>query len=57
LTLGGAQVSEKHTNFLLNLGEATSADIEALGEDVRRRVQEKSGIMLEWEIQRVGKQA
>lgn len=57
LTLGGAQVSEKHTNFLLNLGEATSADIEALGEDVRRRVQEKAGIMLEWEIQRVGKQA
>jgi UDP-N-acetylmuramate dehydrogenase len=57
LTLGGAQVSEKHTNFLLNLGEATSADIEALGEEVRRRVQEKSGIMLEWEIQRVGKQA
>ena len=54
LTLGGAQVSEKHTNFLLNLGEASSADIEALGEEVRRRVQEKSGVMLEWEIQRVG---
>lgn len=54
LTLGGAQVSEKHTNFLLNLGEASSADIEALGEEVRRRVKEKSGIMLEWEIQRVG---
>ena len=57
LTLGGAQVSEKHTNFLLNLGEATSADIEALGEEVRRRVQENSGVTLEWEIQRVGKQA
>jgi len=54
LTLGGAQVSEKHCNFLLNLGSATSADIEALGEDVRRRVSEKSGITLEWEIQRVG---
>jgi UDP-N-acetylmuramate dehydrogenase len=54
LTLGGAQVSEKHCNFLLNLGSAISADIEALGEDVRRRVAEKSGIMLEWEIQRVG---
>jgi UDP-N-acetylmuramate dehydrogenase len=54
LTLGGAQVSEKHTNFLLNLGEATSADIEALGEEVRRRVKGKSGIELEWEIQRVG---
>ncbi len=55
LTIGGAQVSEKHCNFLLNLGEATSADIEALGDEVRRRVQEKSGVELEWEIQRVGK--
>jgi UDP-N-acetylmuramate dehydrogenase len=55
LTMGGAQVSEKHCNFLLNLGEATSADIEDLGEEVRRRVKDKSGVMLEWEIQRVGK--
>ena len=54
LMVGGAQVSEKHTNFLLNLGDATSADIEALGEEVRRRVKAKSGIELEWEIQRVG---
>lgn len=54
LVIGGAQVSEKHTNFLLNLGDATSADIEALGEDVRRRVKAHSGIELEWEIQRVG---
>ncbi|WP_088309529.1 UDP-N-acetylmuramate dehydrogenase [Novosphingobium sp. B 225] len=54
LTLGGAQVSEKHTNFLLNTGNATSAEIEALGEEVRRRVRDKSGVMLEWEIQRVG---
>ena len=54
LTLGGAQVSEKHCNFLLNLGSATSAEIEALGEEVRRRVMAKSNIMLEWEIQRVG---
>ncbi|MDE0945253.1 MAG: UDP-N-acetylmuramate dehydrogenase [Sphingobium sp.] len=54
LQLGGAQVSEKHTNFLLNLGNATSADIEALGEEVRRRVKDKSGVELEWEIQRVG---
>ena len=54
LTLGGAQVSEKHCNFLLNLGSATSAEIEALGEEVRRRVQAKTNIMLEWEIQRVG---
>ncbi len=55
LTVGGAQVSEKHCNFLLNLGEATSADIEELGEEVRRRVKAKSGVTLEWEIQRVGK--
>ena len=54
LTIGGAQVSEKHCNFLLNLGEATSTDIEALGEEVRRRVKDKSGVTLEWEIQRVG---
>lgn len=55
LTIGGAQVSEKHCNFLLNLGSATSAEIEALGEEVRRRVEAKSHIMLEWEIQRVGR--
>lgn len=54
LKLGDAQVSEKHCNFLLNLGSATSADIEGLGEEVRRRVQEKTNISLEWEIQRVG---
>ena len=54
LTLGGAQVSEKHCNFLLNLGDATSSDIEALGEEVRRRVMAKCNIALEWEIQRVG---
>jgi UDP-N-acetylmuramate dehydrogenase len=54
LTLGGAQVSEKHCNFLLNLGEATSSDIETLGEEVRRRVMAKCNIALEWEIQRVG---
>jgi len=54
LTLGGAQVSEKHTNFLINTGAATSAEIEALGEEVRRRVKESSGVELEWEIQRVG---
>ena len=57
LQLGGAQVSEKHTNFLINTGDATSADIEALGEEVRRRVKDKSGVTLEWEIQRVGKPA
>ena len=54
MTLGGAQVSEKHCNFLLNLGSASSADIEALGEEVRRRVMAKCNISLEWEIQRIG---
>ena len=57
LTIGDAQVSEKHCNFLLNLGAAKAADIEALGEEVRRRVREHSGIELEWEIQRVGMSA
>jgi UDP-N-acetylmuramate dehydrogenase len=54
LMLGGAQVSEKHTNFLLNTGGATSADIEALGELVRQKVLANSGVALEWEIERVG---
>jgi UDP-N-acetylmuramate dehydrogenase len=54
LTIGDAQVSEKHCNFLLNLGKASSAEIEALGEEVRRRVKAHSGVELEWEIQRVG---
>ena len=55
LMQGGAQVSEKHTNFLINTGAATSADIEELGEEVRRRVKQTSGVNLEWEIQRVGR--
>ncbi|NNC53229.1 MAG: UDP-N-acetylmuramate dehydrogenase [Erythrobacter sp.] len=55
LKMGGAQVSEKHTNFLLNVDNATSADIEGLGEEVKRRVYENSGVELEWEIQRVGR--
>lgn len=54
LMMGAAQVSEKHTNFLINTGEASAAELEALGEEVRRRVKEKSGIALEWEIKRVG---
>jgi UDP-N-acetylmuramate dehydrogenase len=54
LRRGDAQVSEKHCNFLLNLGSATSADIEALGEEVRAKVKAHSGVTLEWEIQRVG---
>jgi UDP-N-acetylmuramate dehydrogenase len=52
--IGDAQVSEKHCNFLLNLGNANSSEIEELGEEVRRRVKDKTGIQLEWEIQRVG---
>lgn len=55
LTLGGAQVSEKHTNFLINTGTATSADIEGLGELVRDKVYAATGVSLEWEIQRVGR--
>jgi UDP-N-acetylmuramate dehydrogenase len=54
LKIGGAQVSEKHTNFLINTGDATAADLEALGEEVRKRVKEKSGVTLDWEIKRVG---
>jgi UDP-N-acetylmuramate dehydrogenase len=54
LRVGEAQVSELHTNFLINLGNATAAEIEALGEEVRSRVKEKFDIDLEWEIKRVG---
>jgi UDP-N-acetylmuramate dehydrogenase len=54
LKMGGAQVSEKHTNFLINTGDARAAELEALGEEVRKRVKDKSGILLEWEIKRVG---
>lgn len=54
LVKGGAQVSEKHCNFLLNTGDATAADIEDLGEEVRRRVLETSGVDLHWEIRRIG---
>ncbi|MBL4757833.1 MAG: UDP-N-acetylmuramate dehydrogenase [Rhizobiales bacterium] len=54
LQVGGAQVSEKHCNFLINNGDATATDLETLGETVRRRVKETSGIDLEWEIRRIG---
>jgi UDP-N-acetylmuramate dehydrogenase len=54
LRRGGAQVSEKHCNFLINIGDATAADLEGLGEEVRRRVFECTGVKLEWEIQRIG---
>ena len=54
LTLGGAMVSEKHCNFLINTGSATAAEIETLGETVRRRVREATGFELRWEIRRIG---
>ena len=54
LMVGDAQVSEMHCNFLINRGSATAADIETLGETVRRRVKETSGVELEWEIKRIG---
>jgi UDP-N-acetylmuramate dehydrogenase len=57
LRVGEAQVSEKHCNFVINLGTATAADIEALGEEVRRRVFAHSGVQLEWEIRRIGEGA
>lgn len=55
LRRGGAQVSEKHCNFLINTGGATAADLELLGEDVRARVRAQSGVALEWEIRRIGR--
>ena len=54
LKVGDAQVSELHCNFLINLGSASAADIETLGETVRSRVKENSGVELEWEIRRIG---
>ncbi|MBT8153723.1 UDP-N-acetylmuramate dehydrogenase [Epibacterium ulvae] len=53
-TRGGAQMSEKHSNFMINTGGATAADLEGLGEEVRKTVYDDSGITLEWEIMRVG---
>ncbi len=54
LRRGGAMVSEKHCNFLINTGDATAADLENLGEEVRRRVRETAGVDLEWDIRRIG---
>lgn len=54
---GGAQVSEKHCNFLLNLGDATSADLEALGEIVRQKVYDHAQVQLDWEIKRLGEKS
>jgi UDP-N-acetylmuramate dehydrogenase len=57
LTRGGAMISEKHTNFLINTGTATAADLEGLGEEVRRRVREACDVTLDWEIRRIGRPA
>ena len=54
LRRGGAMVSEKHCNFLINTGEASAADLEGLGEEIRRRVFERTGVTLEWEIRCLG---
>lgn len=54
LMRGGAQVSNKHCNFLINTGNATAADLEGLGEEVRARVRERTGIEIEWELRRIG---
>jgi UDP-N-acetylmuramate dehydrogenase len=56
LKIGGAQVSELHCNFFINTGNACAKDIEILGEEVRKRVQETSGVLLEWEVQIIGKE-
>ena len=55
LTRGGAQISEQHCNFIVNAGGATASDIEGLGEEVRRRVEEMTGLSLQWEIRRIGR--
>ena len=57
LRVGGAEVSPMHCNFLINRDGATAADIEGLGEEVRRRVRETSGVDLHWEIRRIGRRA
>jgi UDP-N-acetylmuramate dehydrogenase len=57
LKRGGAMVSEKHANFLINTGDASAADLEELGEEVRRRVHAHAGVMLDWEIRRIGAKA
>jgi UDP-N-acetylmuramate dehydrogenase len=57
LRRGGAMVSAKHANFLINTGNATAADLEGLGDEVRRRVYERSGVNMEWEICRIGRPA
>ena len=55
LQIGGARMSDMHCNFMINTGEATAHDLETLGETVRARVLEKTGVALEWEIKRLGR--
>ena len=55
LRIGGAQMSELHANFMINTGGATGADLEGLGEEIRRRVQDSYGLDLHWEIKRIGR--
>ncbi|HAJ89912.1 MAG TPA: UDP-N-acetylenolpyruvoylglucosamine reductase, partial [Rhodospirillaceae bacterium] len=55
LTIGGAQMSELHANFMINTGGATGADLENLGEEIRRRVMDSFGLDLHWEIRRIGR--
>ncbi len=57
LTVGGAQISEKHCNFMLNTGNATAADLEQLGDTVRQRVHDHTAVTLRWEIKRIGRPA
>ena len=57
LQIGGAQMSEKHCNFMINTGTATATDLETLGETVRERVLATSGVTLQWEIKRIGEPA
>ena len=54
MSVNGAKVSEKHCNFLINTGKATANDIETLGEEIINRVKEKTSIVLEWEVKRMG---
>jgi UDP-N-acetylmuramate dehydrogenase len=54
MTLGGAQMSPQHANFLVNTGDATAAELENLGEAVRRKVLETTGVQLQWEVKRIG---
>lgn len=55
LQIGGAQMNEKHCNFMINTGNATAGDLETLGEEIRKRVDERFGISLRWEIKRIGR--